>query len=1029
MTAPRPDNEAIFHAARAIPDPERRREYVHEACGHDEARIAHVEALLAAADTPDSLLDQPAAGPAVATTELAATEGPGTVIGPYKLIEPIGEGGMGSVWMAQQTRPVKRLVAVKLIKAGMDSRQVIARFEAERQALALMDHPNIARVLDGGTTDGGRPYFAMDLVKGVPITRYCDEHRLTPRQRLELFIPVCQAIQHAHHKGIIHRDLKPSNVLVAAYDGKAVVKEIDFGVAKAAGQQLTDRTLVTGFGAVVGTLEYMSPEQAELNNHDIDTRSDIYALGVLLYELLAGSPPFSRKELEKAGLVEMLRVIREREPSKPSTKLSTAEGLPTLAANRGTEPAKLTRLLRGELDWIVMKALEKDRSRRYETANGFALDVQRYLAGEPVLAAPASQWYRLRKLVRRHRGPVAAAGVVLLTLLGGVAGTTLGLVQAEHQRQLVEGKKQEAEHERDAKGLALKAEQLARADETEARQQAFAALRSMTTDVVERKFAQGTELTEDDRAFLRGVIRQYDAFAKIKGDDPDSRAVKAEGRFRVGTMRHRLGELQEAEKDYDEALSIQKKLVADFPLRPDFRQDLANSYNNRGILLKDTRGFQEAGKDFDQALSIQKQLAADFPDRPEFRRHLANSYSNRGNLLYTTRRLKDAEQAYDRAVSIQKQLAADFPLHPEFRQDLANSYNSRGILLFGYDRWKEAEQDYNQALSIRKQLAADFPLRPEFRKDLTGSHQTRAFLLMATRRRKEAEQDYDEVVRIYKKLAADFPLRSELRQGLAKGHLSRGQLLSAMGRRKEAEMDYDQAVSIQKQLAAEFPTRHPFRQELVASHLSRGMLRSRMGQRMEEEQDYDQALSIQRQAVADFPGQPDRHQDLADTCVNLAAIHRRHGDWAAAKRLLLEGRPHHLAALQANPRNSTYRLFYGNHLQVLITVHAALLEPADAVRTAETYRDLGWNPAADACEAACFLCRCVPIVAKHDRLDDKQRKEAVQFYGDAAMKLLREGVSRGWKDVEPMKKETALDPLRQREDFKKLIAELEGNAK
>ena len=282
MTASRPDNEAIFHAARDIPEPDRRREYVREACGGDEARIAHIEALLAAAVGPDSLLDRPAAAALGATIDQPTSQSPGTVIGPYKLIEEIGEGGMGSVWMAQQTEPVKRLVAVKLIKAGMDSRQVIARFEAERQALALMDHPNIARVLDGGTTSVGRPYFVMDLVKGVPITRYCDEHRLTPRQRLELFIPVCQAVQHAHQKGIIHRDLKPSNVLVALYDGKPVPKIIDFGVAKATGQKLTDKTLVTGFGSIVGTLEYMSPEQAEVNQLDIDTRSDIYSLGVLL---------------------------------------------------------------------------------------------------------------------------------------------------------------------------------------------------------------------------------------------------------------------------------------------------------------------------------------------------------------------------------------------------------------------------------------------------------------------------------------------------------------------------------------------------------------------------------------------------------------------------------------------------------------------------------------------------------------------------------------------------------------------------
>src|SRR5262249_54002472 len=374
----------IFAGAMERVSEAERAAFLDEACGGDVALRGRIEGLLKEEKELGTFRESrhPALANAIgdATANAPpASEHPGIVIGPYKLLEQIGEGGMGTVWMAEQKAPVKRVVALKVIKAGMDSRQVLARFGAERQALALMDHPNIAKVLDAGATDQGRPYFVMELVKGVPITRYCDEKHLTPRERLELFIPVCQAAQHAHQKGIIHRDLKPSNVVVGLYDGQPIPKIIDFGVAKAAGPRLTEATLFTGFGTIIGTPEYMSPEQAQLDNLDIDTRSDIYSLGVLLYELLTGTTPFTKKDLEKAGMLEMLRLIREQEPTKPSTKLSTAEGLPTLAANRGTEPAKLTKLVRGELDWIVMRCLDKDRNRRYETASSLASDVQRYL--------------------------------------------------------------------------------------------------------------------------------------------------------------------------------------------------------------------------------------------------------------------------------------------------------------------------------------------------------------------------------------------------------------------------------------------------------------------------------------------------------------------------------------------------------------------------------------------------------------------------------------------------------------------------
>jgi tetratricopeptide (TPR) repeat protein/serine/threonine protein kinase len=415
--------------------------FVDEACGNNADLRTRVHQLLRAHQAMGSIHGGGADAPA-ATVDPPAGERPGTRVGPYKLLEAIGEGGMGAVWMAQQSEPVKRRVAVKLIKAGMDSRQVVARFEAERQALALMDHPNIAKVHDAGTAAYGRPFFVMELVKGVPLTTYCDEHKLTPRQRLELFVPVCHAIQHAHHKGVIHRDLKPSNVLVARYDDRPVVKVIDFGVAKAIGQQLTEQTLHTGFGAVVGTVEYMSPEQATFNALDIDTRSDVYALGVLLYELLTGTTPLEHRRVQQAGLLEALRLVREEEAPTLSSRLATTAELPAIAANRGLEPAKLTRLLRGELDWIVLRALEKDRNRRYETANSFAMDVQRYLADEPVQACPPSAGYRLRKFMRRNKRALAMA--VVIGLAGLLVAGTLGWALRDREARQREAAKQEA---------------------------------------------------------------------------------------------------------------------------------------------------------------------------------------------------------------------------------------------------------------------------------------------------------------------------------------------------------------------------------------------------------------------------------------------------------------------------------------------------------------------------------------------------------------------------------------------------------
>jgi len=413
------NERAIFVEALQRREPRERREYLNETCAGQPALRQRVERLLDRHENAGSFLDAPASDLVDVAAESVA-EGPGTVIGRYKLLELIGEGGFGAVYMAEQQEPVRRRVALKIIKLGMDTKQVIARFEAERQALAMMDHPHIAKVLDAGATETGRPYFVMELVWGVPITEYCDKNRLTTTDRLRLFIDVCHAVQHAHQKGIIHRDIKPTNVMVTLHDAKPMPKVIDFGIAKATRQRLTEKTLYTSLHQFIGTPQYMSPEQASMCDQDVDTRSDIYSLAVLLYELLVGTTPFDPEELRGSGYDKMCRIILETEPPTPSKRLSTlGDAITTVSEHRRVRPATLRKQLDGDLDWIVMKALEKDRTRRYKTADAFALDIERYLHDEPVLARPPSIAYRLEKFVRKYRGPVAAIAAILAALMLG----------------------------------------------------------------------------------------------------------------------------------------------------------------------------------------------------------------------------------------------------------------------------------------------------------------------------------------------------------------------------------------------------------------------------------------------------------------------------------------------------------------------------------------------------------------------------------------------------------------------------------
>ncbi len=694
-------------------------------CAGDSDLRRRVEALLKAHDDAGEL---PAAQPEPTGTYGLAIL-PGQVFaGRYKLREKLGEGGMGVVFVADQTEPVKRRVALKIIRAGLDTHRLLARFEQERQALALMDHPNIAKVFDAGVDPAGRPYFAMELVKGLPLTRYCDDARLSPRQRLELFIPVCQAVQHAHQKGIIHRDLKPSNILVGLYDDRPVPKVIDFGVAKATGPRLTEQSLYTEVGSIIGTLEYMSPEQAQLNNLDIDTRSDIYALGVILYELLTGAVPFSRKELEKAGLAEMLRIIKETEPPRPSTKLSHSGSLPSIAAQRQTEPRKLTALMRGDLDWIVMKALEKNRNRRYETASAFAADVQRYLHDEPVTACPPSTWYRLRKFARRHRGPMLAASLIVLALAGGCIGTTVGLIQAETTRQREAGLRRIAEGK-----------------EAETR---------AVLDFVERNILAAARPEGQDGGLGRDVTLRKAIEAALPLAEkrlPDQPLIEARLRMTLARSFGNLGEAKLAADQAERAHKIYSKHLG--PDHPDTLASMINLAN----------GYYALGRHADALKLREKTLALMRPKLGPDHPHTLGAMNNLATSYATVGRHGEALKLYEEALALGKtKLGPDHPSTLDIMNNLAGAYSGLG-------RLDEALKLAQETLALTK--AKRGPNHPR----TLSSMDTLALIYHNLGRHGEAVQLYEETLALMKvELGRDHPATLATMHNLAATYAALG---------------------------------------------------------------------------------------------------------------------------------------------------------------------------------------------------------------------------------------------------------------
>jgi serine/threonine protein kinase/tetratricopeptide (TPR) repeat protein len=993
--------KSIFLAAVEEHTPEQWPTFLDQACAGDAPLRARVEQLLRAQAALGSFHDAPQSA-LVTTVDHPITESPGTVIGPYKLLQQIGEGGMGVVYLAEQEQRVKRRVALKILKPGLDSAQVIARFEAERQALALMDHPNIAKVLDAGATDSGRPYFVMELVRGGPITAFCDQNRLGPEARLRLFLDVCHAIQHAHHKGVIHRDIKPTNVLVTLHDGAPVVKVIDFGIAKATAQKLTERTLITAHGQMIGTPEYMSPEQAETGGLDIDTRSDVYALGVLLYELLTGTTPLEGRRLGAAGFAEIRQLIREKEAERPSTRLSSlGEEAAAVAAGRGLDVGRLARLLAGDLDWVVLKALEKDRTLRYASPGNFAEDVERYLRREAVLARRPSALYRVRKFAQRHRAAVLTGVALAAALLAGAAAAAWQAVVATRaQRDALAA----VEAERGAR-------ELAQAREAEKR----AVLEFLEKRVLAAGRPKGHQGGLGPGVTLAEAVESALPFVgKTFRDQP---LIEARLRLTLGQSFRYRGDAKIAAGQCRRALALYRKhLGADHPGTLRAMHDLARCYHDLGryadalklreqtLALRQARfgpdapetlrsmgclacSYAALGRPADalrlreETLALQKaRLGPDHPDTLRSMHHLANSYADlrrRGDAL----RLREQTLALRRAV-----LGPDHPDTLHSMNSLASSYTVLG-------RHADALKLCRQTLALRKAKLG--PDHPDTLRSLNGL----AVCHARQGRHAHAVGLYEETLALQKaKLGLDHPDTFQTMYNLAISY-------AALGRHADALRLREETLALHR---ARLGPEHP---RTLMSVNNVAWSYAALGRHADALKLYGEALALHRAKLGpDHPATLFSMWGVAHTLVRL-------GRGAEAVPVIDECARHAPAAVGGPQLRRCLTHLRLRHFQ----------KAGDAAGCRQTAAMWEASKRTDA-DGLYHAARLWAVTAAVTRAADPS--PAAGKWADAeaerAVAWLRQAVAAGYKDAAHLKQDRDLAALRGRTDFTKLVTTLEG---